>query len=173
MVEEHISGQIIASYAAYVKKKYGKDGIEEMSKVLGEDMGNISDSKTYPAQTAADLMNYLKDTYGLEELFKLGRFTVANVGTKRYFSLFISTENIIPRMVESVQKVNDSISLTAEYGNNSATVTVTGSEMLDVQREFWRGMMQGIFDLNKTTGKVEVDDSKMRSHGQIVYKLTW
>ena len=103
----------------------------------------------------------------------MGRFTIGNIGAKRYFTLFMPPDKLLVRMVESVHKVNNTIRLELEQKDNEAVVTLRGPDIEDVTVEFWRGMCQGVFDLTKTNGQLQVDDSAAKTDNKVLYKLNW
>ena len=86
--EEYINGQVLMSFREFIKKRHGQDGVQQLNGAMNFDILKVTDEREYPANYAVDCMDYVLTTYGSEELFQMGRFSLQNIGAKMYFTLF-------------------------------------------------------------------------------------
>ena len=173
MKGEYINGQVLLSFRDFMKKKYGQAGLVEMNGKLDFKILDIVDELEYPAGYAVACMDYIQTKYGAEELYQAGRFSLQNIGAKRYFTLFLPPNKLLDKLMESVPKVNNSVKLNVEYTENGAIVTLANRELKEIQCKYWHGMLQGIFDLTKTKGTIEVDTSRVAKDRKATYTMKW
>ena len=171
--DEYINGQVLLSFKDFIKKRHGQEGLGNLDGKFDFDILKIKDAKEYPIKYAVDFMDYVHETYGPDELYQMGRFSLQNIGTKRYFTLFMAPEKLLEKLVESVPKVNNSIHLDIKYQDKGAVVTLTNKELKEFQCKYWHGMLQGVYDLTKTTGEIEVDSSKVATDKMAIYTMKW
>ena len=171
--DEFINGQVLLSFRDFIKKRHGQEGVEQLNSALNFEILQITDEREYPASYAVDFMDYVHETYDPEELFQMGRFSLQNIGAKRYFTLFLPPQKLLDKLIESVPKVNNMVKLGIEYLENGAVITISSSELKEVQCKYWHGMLQGVFDLTKTKGKIKVDTSKVSTDKIAIYTMDW
>ena len=171
--DEFINGQVLLSFRDFIKKRHGLDGVQTLNSAMDFDVLKITDEREYPVKYAVDCMDYVQKTYGPDELFQMGRFSLQNIGAKRYFTLFLPPQKILDKLMESVPKVNNSVKLNIEFQENGAVVTLRNSELKEFQCNYWHGMLQGVYDLTKTKGTIEVDTSMVSTDKMAVYTMNW
>ena len=171
--EEFINGQVLLSFRDFIKKRHGQEGIQQLNSAMNFEILEILDEREYPASYAVDFMDYVQETYDPEELFQMGRFSLQNIGAKRYFTLFLPPQKLLGKLMESVPKVNNMVKLDIEYLEKGAVITLSSSELKEVQCKYWHGMLQGVYDLTKTKGTINVDTSKVETDKMAVYTMNW
>ena len=60
-----------------------------------------------------------------------------------------------------------------DYKEKGAYVTLTNKQLKEVQCHYWRGMLQGVYDLTKTKGEIEMDTSKLETEKQVYFTMRW
>ena len=135
-------------------------------------VNSIVGVKDYPLEYSHRCMNYLKDTYGLEELVRTGRFSISNVASKRYVALLLPPDKLLAKLKESVTKVNDQVRVDYTLSTMGADVTVSSDVMTDIHREYWKGMLLEIYDMTKIKGSVEIVNFK-EGDSSIKYEIVW
>jgi len=171
--EETINGQLLINYKDYIKKKWGNDGLDKVNKELDFDLNKITNERDYPLTHLFTSFDYLKDNFGMPEIFNFGKFTTQNIGTKRYLATFMPPDKVLERLKESVSKLTRLISVDVKNTDNGAVVTFQAPNMRDTQCEYWRGLLHGTMELTKTKGTVDMDASKMESQHTVVYTMKW
>ena len=111
---EFINGQILVSFREYMNKKFGAAGLSQMNEALSYDIMQATDEKDYPASHAVECMDYILVTYGDDALYLMGRFSLQNIGAKRYFTVFLPPKKLLEKREESVPKVNNTVKLKVE-----------------------------------------------------------
>ena len=59
-------GRIINGYLKFVKKKWGKDGVDQCVKVVGKELKNVQDDRWYPVTLTDDVIHWIADTHGMD-----------------------------------------------------------------------------------------------------------
>ncbi|MFO7618086.1 MAG: hypothetical protein R6W91_00235 [Thermoplasmata archaeon] len=172
-VDEYINGQVLLSFREFIKKKHGQGGLDQLDKALDFNFRDVVDEGQYPAAYAVDCMNFIQTAYGADALFQAGRFSLQNIGAKRYFTIFLPPKTLLDKLAESVPKVNNSVKLNIEYQDSGAVVTLSNRNLKEVQCKYWHGMLQGVFDLTKTKGSIEVNIARVSKEGKAVYTMKW
>ena len=171
--DEFINGQILVSFRDYIKKKFGANGLSQMNDALSFDIMQVTDEKDYPSSHAVECMDYIQKRYGPDALYQMGRFSLQNIGAKRYFTLFMPPNKLLDKLVESVPKVNNTVKIHVDYKEKGAIVRLSNPDFKEVHCKYWHGMLQGVFDLTKTKGRIEVDISKLETEKQIYFTMHW
>ena len=171
--ENYVAGQVLLSYKDYIKKQYGQEGINNLKSALKFDIMQVTVERKYPSSYVFSCMDYIRTTYGQEELFKMGRFSLQNIGAKRYLTRFFTPQKILDRIIESLPKVNYTVKLNVEYMENGAIVTFLNPELNEYQCIYWHGMLQGVFDMTKTKGTIDVDMSRVITDKIVIYTMKW
>jgi len=172
-INEYIAGQVLLSFRDFIKKRHGQEGVEQLSSAMDFEIMKITDEREYPANYAVDCMDYIHDAYGPEELFQMGRFSLQNIGSKRYFTLLLPPEKLLVNLMDSVPKVNSMVKLDIEYLENGAAITVSSSKLKEIHCNYWQGILQGVFDLTKTKGTIESDISKVSTDKKVIFTIKW
>lgn len=174
MDEEYkIDGQVILNFRDFVKKTYGRDGLETMEDELPFDLSSVYEGVAYPIEYVNHCMEYIKETYGMDTLYNAGRFSMGNMGIKRYLSLLMPPKKILEKLEVSVPKVNNAVSLEIEYNDEGALVTMHGPEWNEMNSVFWKGMLKGALDVTKTKGEVKMEESDAAGIDEVYYSLVW
>ena len=171
MSEHYIGGQVMISYIDFVKKKSGPQGLMDMEKHMGIPLNEIVVEKDYSYKYSDLCLTFINEKYGTKDVIQAGRFSATNIGTKRYFAVILPPKKLLDMLVESVSKVTNSVVVSYELNEKGAEVLVKGPYMHSLEREYWLGMLMGLFDLNKRDGKVEPLDFKDGEEAR--YSMKW
>ncbi|MFO7992031.1 MAG: hypothetical protein R6U61_07050 [Thermoplasmata archaeon] len=168
-----IDGQVILNFRDFVKKSYGKDGFEKMAGELPFDISSVYGGVDYPIEYVNKCMCYIKENYGMEMLYNAGRFSMRNLGMKRYLTLLMPPKKILDKLQESVSKMNNAVSLEIEYNDFGALVTMHGPDWDDMNSMFWKGMLKGALEVTKTEGEVTMEESDVAGIEEVYYSVVW
>jgi hypothetical protein len=166
-------GAVILGYARYIKKKWGKDGIEACQKAIGMPGARIAEDGWYPEAINLKLLHWIADTHGREQVFKAAAFTINGNGLVAFAARIAGIEKVLERGKEDFRRNFNFGDLKVEIAAKSATLTMTDVANDELDCYSWQGALQGIIDMCKLKGKVEHPTCSYRGGKSCVYEMTW
>ncbi len=171
-------GNIILLYHKFVRKMWGKGGVEALDARLDFDIKDIQPEGLYLPGYQRQIVNYIVKEHGTEYLRKLGRFSAREVKLMRYFGMFTNPVKVLAKMNETLAATNlrnedvETDVLTVEETDKGLLVTANGVMGNENQIEIWIGIFEGILELTRNPGKVVIaDKSKLEDECTLTFGL--
>ena len=170
-----IKGRVFKGYAKYIRKKWGIGGIAEANKKVGADIEGFPDEKWVTNTYMDNLMDWICETHGPEEMRKAGFAIVKERGIVSYVARIAGFERIMDR---GVDEIKDSL----KFGEVKITKAKEGKKaelfLKDVvgtpsSCHAWQGILEGTMALTNTKGKVTKTKCQHKGDEACVYLMEW
>jgi hypothetical protein len=172
--EERLTrGSVILGYARYIKKKWGKDGLEECQRAIGMPNARITEDGWYPEMVNCRVLHWISDTHGREEVFRAAAYTVSGSGIIAFAARMAGIEKVLERGVEDYQRNFKFGELRVDMGKGQATITLTDSAIDELDCYSWQGALQGVLDMCKLKGSVEQAECTFKGGKSCVFLMRW
>ncbi len=171
--DNELSGQIIISMINYVRKRWGERGVSDLEGDTGIKAGGIKEGMFYPLDHAGKVMAHVKDRYGPENIRKMGRFQVKDIGFKRYLARFVPPEKVLRLIRESYHKMTKVGTMGIKETKGGAEITMTDFIKNEDLVELWTGVYEGVLEMTRTKGSVETDAGELTDKGLVIFSVTW
>ncbi|HAR95711.1 MAG TPA: hypothetical protein DCR97_07085 [Deltaproteobacteria bacterium] len=166
-------GGVILGYARYIKKKWGKDGLEQCQRAVGMPNAKILEDGWYPEKVNCDVLHWIADNHGRDEVFKAAVYTVNGNGVIAFAARMAGIRNVLDRGVEDYRRNFNFGEIKVNVGDGRATITLTDSPFDELDCYSWQGAFQGVLDMCKLRGKVEQTECTFKGGKSCVYEMTW
>jgi hypothetical protein len=166
-------GTILKGYSTFIKKKWGKEGLSDCEKAVGMELSNILDDKWYPQQHTIDLLEWIKDTHGLDFCRQAGYSTVAERGLISFAARILGIEKVLERGKKDFQEAIGYGDVKIQILDKKALVTITGVNQSEPDCQTWLGALQGILFITKTKGSVKKTHCQVKGDTGCVYEMEW
>ncbi len=104
MSRKEIRGSIINGYLKFVKKKWGKIGLEECREFVGITK-KIDDGHFYIDKVKLDILRWIGDEHGEEYVIEAGRFLVSHLGMLSWIVRFMDPYKVATRFPKEYTEV--------------------------------------------------------------------
>ena len=171
--EKCVKGRALIGYCKYIKKKWGKDGLEEFEKSTGIRSSEYMEDKWYPAADTEKLIEWIAANHGPLEVRNAARSMVTEVGIISFMARAAGMDRVLDKALDETRG-------TLSYGHISVKkepwgATVSLNEFCAGPHTYqaWIGILEGAMALTKTKGKVEKLSCELKGAKACVYKMTW
>ena len=171
--EKKVKGRPLLGYSKYIKKKWGKEGLDSCEKAVGYKFSDIKEEAWYPSYFSDDISAWTAETHGMEEVRKSGQAMVTEVGIISYFAKMAGLQKVLDRaMEESMEQLNHG-KLDVHKEPNKATVKLHDLTPRREVCEAWQGILEGVLILTRTKGQVEKVSCELNGDEACTYVMAW
>ena len=156
-----IKGVIFNGYLSFIKKKWGKEGMNRAMEYAGmkqepRDGEWVSLEKTYK------LLEWIEKEHGRGYIVDAGKWMMKGMGGdfKFMFAAVMGFERVLNRVQKEISKLlfkGSGVEINKE--GKTATIRLKGFKMRETSCLAWKGALLGVMEVTKTRGTVEVMDS--------------
>ena len=155
MKERKIKGDVLKGYMKFVRKTWGKDGLEELISAIELDP-DIQDGQWYDEIWGIKILEWIAETKGEKYLEESGKFAIMGLGELSHIVEFLDIKSIMKRGSESYQNAFNDGEFIVELGDKSATIKIKGSGINDKYAcKTWTGVFKGMLEITNTIGTVK------------------
>jgi len=166
-------GRIINGYLKFVKKKWGKDGVDQCVKVVGKKLINIQDDRWYPVKLCDGIIHWIEDTHGVDAVRRSGSFTATNKGVVTFTARLMGIKKVLKQAEQEYRDNFDYGEITIKMSGNKARVIFTDVCPDETVCQAWLGAFQGILQMSKTPGIVTKKACQHKGGKSCIYQLKW
>jgi hypothetical protein len=171
--ERRVKGRALIGYCKYIKKKWGKDGLESFEKSTGLNASEFAEDKWYPASDTEAIINWIAQNYGPLEVRSAARSMVAEAGIISFLARAAGIDRVLDRALEEIRESLSYGTVTVKKEPWGATVSLTEFCAGPHTHLAWIGILEGALELTKTKGKVEKRSCQLNGADACVYRMTW
>ncbi len=171
--EREIRGQIINGYLDFVKKTWGKDGLEDCRKAAGLEDIKLKDGQFYSNEIMMHILTWIKDTHGIERVKQAGNFAVKNLGMFAYLVRFINMEKMLGKAEERYREMYHFGKVSIKHGNNRSIATMRDVSTTAENCIGWQGAFEAMLEMTKSKGTVTHTKCQMKGDDRCEYIIDW
>jgi hypothetical protein len=166
-------GAVILGYARYIKKKWGREGIEACQKAIGMPQAQISEDGWYPEKVLNDTLAWISESHGRDHVLKAAAYTINSSGLVAFAARMAGIRSVLERGAEDYRRNFNYGELKVVLEDGRAVVTMTDAANNEVDCLAWQGALQGAVDMCKRNGKVVQTECRFKGAKDCVYEMTW
>lgn len=167
--ERKIKGSILTGYEKYIRKKWGSNGLEDCKKATGIDLTTVQDETWYRHMSSVDVLDWMKDTYGLDYCRLAGKSIVTDKGIVSFAARIAGIDRVLDRGMEEYRQSLNYGDIEIHKEDKKAEITLIDVLVHDSDMQTWVGVFEGILEVTKKDGKVEFK----KEGDRCTYTLTW
>ena len=152
--EEKVKGSVIKGYMKAIKKIWGKNGLEEMEKETHIQLNDLKDGDYYPRAYISSVLQWISKNHGIENVRKLGKATIHNLGIYKYLVLWSSMERLVTRAVNIHGELYNYGIMKAWFEEDQIIVRMGDNNRIKEDCYGWWGAIEGLLDITHTKGNV-------------------
>lgn len=158
MAEKMAKGAILNGYLKFIKKKWGKFGLEEAMKYAGVKK-MPKDGEWGPAYEFDKVLEWIANNKGMNNVKEAARYYAKDLGIFGYiFGAIVGPERLLNRMKETYPTMfnyGDPL-IDMEKGGNKAVITFKGASLTEYDCPAWEGGLIGLMEITRSNGRVKV-----------------
>jgi len=174
MSERKVKGAVVLGYSKFIKKTWGKEGLEQYVSETGVDTEKMNDGTWYDDQYSRITLSWIAKNKGPEYLERCGIYTVKDLGMLSYIVRFMDIKSILKRGPDSYDEAFNYGSFKVNIGENKAHIKIRDSGKDDEYAcKTWMGVFKGMLEMTKTNGRVIETQCEYRGADECIFEMTW
>ncbi len=172
MAEKMAKGAVLNGYLKFIKKKWGKIGLEEAMGYAGLQK-MPKDADWGPAEQFDKVLEWISNKKGIEYVKEAGRYSAKDLGIFGYiFGAIVGAEKLLKRAKEVYPTMFNYGDFHIEMkGSNSAIINIRGASLTKYDCPAWEGGLIGLMEITRSNGHVHVE--KPDSPEDCKFTLEW
>jgi len=163
MSEEQLCrGSVALGFIKYIKKTWGKEGLDQFTADSGMDISNIKESQWYDVQDAGIVQEWISKNKGEEHVIKAASYSLKNQGVFSYIIRFANIKSILKRAPANHKDVFKCGTMDVDMEENSARVIMKDTAVNDYSCLAWKGVFIGGLELTRTKGTVKETQCQLK-----------
>ena len=139
----------------FVKKTWGKVGVDECLRDTGVDIGKYKEGKWYPIEDSEKILLWIGDKKGGEMVERCGNYTVKDLGILSYIVRFANIKFLLEKASQSYADAFKYGKLVTDIQENQAIIKMKDNHPHKYSCQAWKGCFEGMLEMTKTKGTVE------------------
>ncbi len=168
-----IKGRVINSYAKYIHKKWGVEGIQQCKKKVGIDIEACQNDKWVSNTYLDDLLDWMCENHGPEEVRKAGYTVVKERGMVSYVARIAGFERVLDHGIEDIRDSLKFGEVKIKKDGKTALVTLKDITGTSSACHAWQGIFEGTFALTNKEGTVTKTKFQHKNDDACAYLLEW
>ncbi len=175
MEKRMLKGGVILGYFAFIKKSYGKEGLNQCIEALGFGPKDVKAEKTYPRVNSDKVLQWLSENKGMDATRHCGAYTVMHLGILSYLVRFATWEKILHRAKESFRGafLFGKMTIDLDEPNNKAVAKLMDVTSIKESCNAWQGVVEGAMRLKRANGVVTKTKCQIDGDPYCEYQMTW
>ncbi|MDG6220247.1 MAG: hypothetical protein QCI38_02200 [Candidatus Thermoplasmatota archaeon] len=173
MSDLRIRGSVIVGYMQFVKKTWGKAGLEELEKDTNLSIDYFKEGLWYDAEFSNSILAWVRKRGGEEYLKKAGNYLMKNLGFLAYVVRFMNIKTILARAPASYGDAFKYGSVNIDIGDNRAVVTMHDTAVDEHACPAWVGALEGMLELTRTKGTVKETKCQRKGAPNCEFIIEW
>ena len=166
-------GRIALGYAAFIKKRWGKEGYEKCQKDVKIDFASLKDEMWYPNSLPTNLLIWIEKNYGIDYCRQAGFSVVADRGVITYAARIAGVKKVLERGVDEFRESFKDGGVSVELGDKRAVLSISDINISPCSCQAWIGAFQGILHITKAKGTVKEIACEHKGAKACQYEITW
>ncbi len=162
-MERRTRGSVMNAYLKFIKRKWGKEGLEQCLSDLGLD-NMFKDGQYYHNEIHENLLRWISREKGLEYVEEGGKFVIQNLGIVAWMVRFANVKTIVKRFPKNYSEIYTFGRVEIEYPDEKhITLRFYEVNFIEEACTAWKGVCEGGLEMTKTKGIVK--ETKCRRKG--------
>ncbi len=171
--KKQIIGSSLLGYRKFIKKKWGKAGVEDVEKFINFKLDDVTDEKWYPSILNDSMLAWIAQNYGMDMVRQAGFYIVTNVGIVSFAARIAGIERVFTRGMEQFRNNIDYGEINIEKEGKVAMITMIDVSVDEVTHMAWQGIFEGVLHVSGARGTVTVLETQTGGSDKCVYKMEW
>lgn len=168
-----IIGRVLLGYRDYIKKRWGREAVAEVSRVIDLDLEGVADDRWYLHMYNDDIIDWLADTHGQDTCRMAASEMVTSVGIISYVAWIAGIRRVLKQAVKEYRDSIDYGTIETEIGKGQALIHLQGTMANKNTCVGWIGVLEGIMKLSKAKGGVEKVGCEFDGDERCTYLMRW
>jgi len=175
MDESVLRGSVIIGYLEYIRKTWGKHGLEELHLATGVDLGMFKPGKWYSPGYSESVLRWISEKGGgPEAVTRAGNYIIKHLGFLSYIMRFANITTLLNKAPASYEDGFRYGSITVNrIDDHSAMVIMKDTAVDDYACPAWLGAFRGMLELTKTTGTVREVKCQRKGAERCEFLVEW
>ena len=171
--KKNVQGSVLNGYFKFIKKKWGNDGVYECAEALGIHPDLIKEGKWYDKQLSVDVLGWIGNNKGIQNVEACGNYTVKDLGILSYIVRFKDITSILNRIPKSYSEAFDYGRVEVDIEKNRATIRMFETEPEEYSCIAWTGCFKGMMEMTKTQGTVTESQCQLKEDPHCEFLMEW
>jgi len=155
-MDRKIRGSVINGYLGYVKKKWGKEGLDKCLRDIGLEGETIKEGHYYQDEISGNILRWIHREKGAEAVVDSGRFVTQNLGILAWLVRFTTMQSLAEKLPKNFSEV---------YAFGRCSVDTSDPKRIVLKLKdtgyyeeaclAWQGVCEAALIMTKTKGRVE------------------
>ncbi len=173
MPDRRCRGDVLLGILNYVKKQWGKQGLESCCNSVGIDYSGLKEGNWYPDEYNDRIYQWIEFNHGMEYIEKSGIFTVQDLGLLGIIVRFKDITYVLNETAKQYKQAFTFGSFDVVYGENRAVVTIKDNTTTKYSCPAWTGVFKGALEMTKSKGTVTKTKCELNGYDCCEYVITW
>ena len=147
-------GKVFKGYAKFIKKKWGKTGLEECNKAAGIEIDKVPEDRWISNDHQNMVLDWIANTHGEEAVHQAGIAIVAERGIVTYAARIAGFDRVLD---QGVEEIRDSIrfgEVSIDRREEEVEIVLKDVSGTPNACPAWKGIFEGTLQITKTKGTV-------------------
>jgi len=154
--EKQLKGAVLLGYFKFIRKKWGKAGLDQCIQSVGLEESKIKEGHWYSHRHSHAILGWIASEKGEEFLRECGNHTVKDLGILSYIVRFMDIESILKKGRRSYSDAFNYGKMRIETEKSWATIKIKGNAQDDRHACMtWTGVFEGMLQMTRTKGTVK------------------
>ncbi len=172
MKKGKVRGDVLRGYLKYIKRTWGKEGIDSFDSYSGIESERLKDKIWYDSDILKDVHHWLADK-GEKHVELAAGYTIRNLGLLSYLVKFLNVKTLLDKAPKNFSEGFSYGDCIVEIKDKSAIVKFKDIMIDEYVCDAWKGVLKGILKATNTKGKIKPLNTPDKGDKDCFYKMEW
>ncbi len=154
-MERKTRGSVMNGYLKFIKKKWGKEGLDQCKKEVGVEEIEFKDGHYYHDEMIGNVLRWIHREKGRESLVEAGRFILHNLGILSWLVRFTDIETLAKKFPKNYSEVYAFGKVKIDlYDPKKYILIMEDVGYYEEACIIWEGLIDEALVMTKTNGRV-------------------
>lgn len=154
-MERKTRGSVMNGYLKFIKKKWGKEGLDQCQKELGIDDLEFKDGHYYQDEIIGNVLRWIHREKGRDAVKGAGKFILHNLGILSWLVRFTDVETLAKKFPKNYSEVYAFGKVRIDVSDPKRLVLILqGVGYYEEACIVWEGLVEEALVMTKTKGRV-------------------
>ena len=168
-----LKGSVVNGYLKFVKKSWGKQGLEDCLDECDLRGQVYSEKEFYPIDDMVKILQWISRNKGMDKVRAAGNFSIRNLGLLGFLVRFASMKQMLSQAENSYYQAFKFGKVNIDLKPKEAYITLKDYTICQEMCVGWAGAFEAMLDMTNTTGLVEEVECSLRGAPACMYHITW
>jgi hypothetical protein len=167
---------VISGYLNYIKKRWGKVGLDDFLKEMETVVPNpLVEKEWYDADISETILGWMAINHGKEHLERCGNTTVKDLGILSYIVRFANIKSLLKLAPKHYCQAFDygKMNIEVHEAEKFAIITMKDTAISEYSCPTWIGAFTGMLEMTKTKGTVSERMCQWKGAPNCEFEMQW